>query len=177
MITTLTKSSVFLGALIFSGIVFSDCIDESQTYESFTSIRFTLDDGVVFDEQTNLTWQRCSAGFEWDNQEGCIGRLRAMPLRYAKEYAEKAGDNWRLPTAEELYSLLENYSDPSQKSNPQCIRPYINTRVFPKIKSTGEGAAYWSSTKVEELPGLFYYIDFINGSVDGHSEGFPLLRS
>jgi hypothetical protein len=37
-----------------------------------------------------------------------------------------------------------------------------------------EGAPYWSSSKIEDLPMLFYFIDFWDARTDGHTLKFSL---
>ncbi|POB04495.1 hypothetical protein C1949_05845 [Halopseudomonas oceani] len=50
----------------------------------------------------------------------------------------------------------------------------MNSTVFPAVTDFGEGAPYWSETHFEEMPQLIYFIDFLDGAVDAHSEGFAL---
>ena len=87
-----------------------------------------------------------------------------MSLGEAEQLAQKLGKGWRVPTIEELYSLVEH----------GCADQAINSKVFPDVKDLGEGAPYWSVTRMNELPTLVYYVDFLTGQVDGHSEGFVM---
>lgn len=41
-------------------------------------------------------------------------------------------------------------------------------------KNLDEGSPYWSTSRMEKMPTLFYYVDFMNGQVDAHSEGFVM---
>jgi len=144
-----------------SGIAFGAC--EKNQPLSTPSSRFTLKEGEAFDKKTKLTWSRCSVGTTWKNGK-CTGTVELMSLIDAKKYAQKLGNSWRVPTVDELYSIAER----------GCKKPFINSEVFPGVKDFGEGAPYWSTTKIKEMPSLVYYIDFFNGDSDGHTEGFSL---
>ena len=87
-----------------------------------------------------------------------------MSLNEAKEYAQKLSGGWHVPTIEELYGIVER----------KCSDPAINSEVFPNVEDLGEGAPYWSTTKIKGMPSLIYYIDFLDGSADGHTKGFSM---
>lgn len=84
-----------------------------------------LDDDVVLDKETRLVWQRSPdpAMKVWD---------AAIVYSYATAMAGRKG--WRLPTLEELLSLVD-----STQSNPTLPvgHPFMNVRV---------DYYYWSST-------------------------------
>lgn len=67
-------------------------------------------DGTVTYKLTGLVWQRCSEGQAWTGST-CSGSGRYYPLSVAKDLTSNfAGKNdWRLPTGEEVRSLI-NYS-------------------------------------------------------------------
>lgn len=138
--------------------------DKQQAPEEYSS-RFILNNkGEAFDKRTKLTWQRCSAGVTWKEGVGCIGSPKLMSLEDARQFARQAGEGWRVPTIEELYSIVDQESE----------NPAINSAVFSDIRDLGEGSPYWSVTQVKEMPMLIYFVDFMNGRVDGHSEGFAM---
>ena len=145
-----------------SGSVLADC--DKQQLRKAASSRFVLNNGEAFDKVTKTTWCRCSAGTTWKEDVGCVGSPKLMRLEEARHFAKQAGDGWRVPTIKELYSIVEQ----------ECENPVINSIVFPDIRDLGEGAPYWSVTRIEEIPMLVYYIDFISGRVDGHSQGFAM---
>ncbi|MBR9869132.1 MAG: DUF1566 domain-containing protein [Oceanospirillales bacterium] len=145
-----------------SGAVLAAC-DESIA-ESTPSSRFVLNGGEAYDQQTELTWNRCSVGTTWTSDAGCIGDVKLLGLDKAKQFAQELGGGWRIPTIEELDSIVEQ----------KCFNPTINSSVFPTVTNFGEGAPYWSDTNIEEIPSLMYFIDFIDGAIDGHTKGFPL---
>lgn len=151
-----------LTSWLSSSAVWAAC--DENIAESTPASRFVLNGGEAYDPQTKLTWNRCSVGTTWTNDAGCIGEVKLLGLDKAKQFAQELGGGWRVPTIEELYSIVEQ----------GCFNPTINSTVFPAVTNVGEGAPYWSDTPVEEIPSLVYFVDFIDGAVDGHSKGFPL---
>jgi hypothetical protein len=65
--------------------------------------------------------------------------------------------DWRLPTAEELISLID--WEAGAKSN----EPTINTKFFPDTKTSW----YWTITPCPWVAGYARMVDFCNGSVGG----------
>lgn len=149
--------------LCFSSIAVFAAAEESKT-EGLSSLRFILNEGQAYDQETKLTWSRCSAGTNWKASEGCVGAVKLMGLDAALVYAHKFGAGWRVPTIDELYSIIDQRSS----------YPVINTKVFRTVKNSEEGMRYWSRTHVEEIPSLFYFVDFSDGLVDGHTKRFSL---
>lgn len=145
-----------------SGLLLAEC-NKQKALEDASS-RFILNEGEVFDKVTQLIWCRCSAGAAWKEGAGCIGSPKLMSLEEAGEFAKQAGEGWRVPTIEELYGIVEQ----------ECENPAVNPIVFPDVRDLGGGAPYWSVTQIEEMPMLIYFVDFISGRVDGHSEGFTM---
>lgn len=149
-------------ACLNSGLVLADC--DIQKLRKVAASRFILNKGEAFDKVTKLTWRRCSTGATWKEGVGCVGSPKLMCLEDAKLFAKQVGDGWRVPTIKELYSIVEQ----------GCENPAINPIVFQDIRDLGEGAPFWSITRIEEMPMLIYYINFISGRADGHSEGFTM---
>lgn len=127
------------------------------------SARYQVRDHTVLDQNTALEWARCSVGLDWKAGQ-CEGEHILMALDKAKALAATKGNGWRVPTVEELFSLTES----------ACGLAPINATLFPDVLDLGEGAPYWTSTPIPDMPELTYYIDFIDGSVDGHTPEFSL---
>lgn len=127
--------------------------------------RFTINKGEVFDNKTKLTWLRCSVGSIWKEKIGCIDTPKIMYFDEAIDFIQNLNNEWRMPTIIELDSITEK----------DCKKLAINSAIFPDIKKETEYAPYWSITHVENMPMLFYYIDFINNKVDAHSKGFSMF--
>ena len=126
--------------------------------------RFIVNGGTVIDQQTKLMWRRCSIGAQWLKEGGCSGTPVLMTLTEAKKHEKNAKKGWRLPNIQELCTLID--------SGPKGVA--INTDLFPDLKGHQWEAPYWTITRVDDIPRLFYFVDFFNGIVDGHSEGFPM---
>jgi hypothetical protein len=100
--------------------------------------RFTTNpDGTVTDTKLGLVWSKTLMD----------GKDR--PYDEAKAAVEGLGADWRMPTIEELLTLVDRtrYS------------PAIDTEVFPDTKSTW----YWSSTPVAWHPAAVWVVNFGSG--------------
>lgn len=159
-------SRFILVVIIFISLCFSALwADEHKQQPSKTVVsHFILNKGNAFDKLTKLTWRRCSVGTTWKNGSGCVGTPKLMSFKEAEHYAKQVGEGWRLPTIQELYSLVKQV-----KKNHAS-----NSTIFPNLQDFGEGATYWSTSRVESIPTLIYYVDFMSGRVDAHSEGFSM---
>lgn len=153
----------FLIAASFNSGFGSAALAGSKASETPSS-RFILNEGETFDTRTKLTWSRCSVGTTWKKGAGCAGSPELMQLKEAEQFAKGLGGGWRVPTIEELCSLVDR-----ERSNPA-----LNPEIFPDVKEWEEEAPYLSVSRVKEIPTLLYYVDFLSGDVDGHSEGFPM---
>ena len=124
--------------------------------------RFVLNDDEATDTRTQLVWKRCSEGLVWLDRDGCRGEIRQSPLETAIEQARKAGDGWRLPTADELLTLVAR----------DCGEPAIDAEVFPDVPLDpgGEGSLYWTSTPAGMMD-MTVTVDFRDGTYDMHSRG------
>lgn len=106
----------------------------NQTETTPSSEFQLLEDGaVVRHERTTLDWKRCAEGQTWDaDSSGCQGRPAALTWSKAGKLAERIGNEWRLPTGEELLTIVE-----------RChFAPAINPQVFPNTP----GGLFWSSS-------------------------------
>ncbi|MFZ5698770.1 MAG: DUF1566 domain-containing protein [Pseudomonadota bacterium] len=104
--------------------------------------RFTINpDNTVTDTSTGLIWSRETIAKRATHEE-------------AKAAAEKLGEGWRLPTADELLSLVDRtrYS------------PAIDTDAFPDTKNDW----YWTDTAYAPAPSsavwvVFFYLGLAGG--------------
>jgi len=108
---------------------------------------YVIEGPEVRDTRTQLVWQRCSLGQAWRDNEGCVGAAKTFTS--AEAFAQAAGE-WRLPSQEELDSLI----------TPGCSKPVVDTEVFPNMNLSALG--YWTNTidRGERV----WYINFADGS-------------
>lgn len=133
--------------------------DEARRAAVAEPARFAIsDDGTtVADSHTGLVWKRCSEGQTWDGTT-CAGEASTHTWQQALRLAKKASfagkSAWRLPTREELSSILER----------ACHSPAIDLQVFPATPS----AWFWSATPVTSCTGGAWAVGFDYG--DGSSD-------
>lgn len=128
----------------------------SQYYE-----RDYLVKDLVFD----IEWMRCSVGHRWDpEQETCWGeaiRLNHAEIAQAiKQANEQLGEGWRLPTLDELESLV----------CAACTPPKIDAEHFPNTMAE----PYWTGSQNFWSPKNFWTVSFMTG--DRYGRFFPSQR-
>lgn len=98
---------------------------------------------VVYDRKTDLTWQRCSHGQRWDGKERCIGEVLRLTFDEAKALE---ADGWRVPTLDELTSIVV-----------KGRKPTIDSAMFPDTPP----AYFWATG--DRDTSLSWYVYFENG--------------
>src|SRR4051812_9561251 len=93
--------------------------------------RYTVKGDKVYDATTNLTWQRCSYGLHWSDTTGCGGVVGGVTWDGAMSAPP---EGWRLPTIDELKSLIVI----------GCDSITIDKAAFPDIE-IGK-SIYWTSS-------------------------------
>ena len=127
--------------------------------------RFVPHGVEVHDRKTGLTWQRCSVGQTW--QDGnCAGKVARFTFRDAQR---QANGPWRLPTRDELASLLL----------PEVTQfPKTDHDAFPGMDPAVPG--YWSSTPFQDDRGygvLFAAEDYVGVWWGSSTVAVRLVRS
>jgi len=139
-----------------------------------------------------LMWKRCVEGKKWDGNT-CTGEAHSWRLGKADTHASKMEysgyDDWRIPTIDELYSLVYCSSKKTREivykkktnsgiktingveQNGQCLGtvsniPTINKNNFPNFTKE----KVWSRTKAGSvfMDPLFLRIDFSNAAIDSY---------
>ena len=130
----------------------------SQAQDRFTT---SADGQEVTDATTKLVWRRCAEGLKW-NGKTCAGKLLKVKYAGAKSAAASAGNGWRLPTREELVTLV----DMAKK------KPKTDSAAFPATPSLPFWATKHGST--DDLNA--WLVSFANGKVRGNlgEAKFPL---
>ncbi len=127
--------------------------------------RYEINGGEVYDNITKLSWQRCSVGLTWKGKE-CSGAIKALTFQEAQE---QAGGKWRVPTKDELATLI----DPHRRDFPT-----IDLDAFPDLNELFP--TYWSSTPSSDA-GRAWDVRFEDGNitddVNVHKFAVRLVRS
>ena len=97
--------------------------------------------GTVIYKDPNLCWQKSVASERAENW--------ADASVYCDNLELAGDDDWRLPTADELNSIVE-------KANLGLV---INANFF----TNTENVQYWTSSVYANSPDMHWYVDFNNG--------------
>ena len=116
--------------------------------------QFFEEDHLITDVRHNIVWLRCSVGQTWDSEsKTCIGELVKLnhdEIKLALQQAsEQLGGDWRLPTLDELESLVCK----------ECEPPKIKKKYFPNISPE----AYWTQTKNRFNSKMYWTVNFMTG--------------
>ena len=96
-------------------------------------------------------------GLEWSPTLGDRANWKTAK-KVAEAYRGGGHDDWRLPTIEELITLIDF----------SRFNPAANTDLFPDMKSSW----YWSGTPDASSPGGFaWLVDFSSGYVNNDYQG------
>jgi hypothetical protein len=118
------------------------------------SSRFQLvmDEEAVLDRETGLVWERSpdTTASNWSP---------AMSYCYRKEVANRFG--WRLPTVEELATLIDN-------SNANPTLP--SGHPFNNIQSATGLDRYWTITTTDWITTFAWYVTFSNGTLNSEEK-------
>jgi len=111
--------------------------------------------GIIFDHQTQLYWQRCAVGQTWKNNT-CLGEAKKINWQNAKSLRQRwHNKDWRLPSIKELRTLVHCSSGkPSFNYNGNKeLEPCSDTAAYPTLAqdifpNTPDGV-FWSATPVK----------------------------
>lgn len=113
---------------------------------------------TIRDRANGIEWLRCSVGQVW-NGFTCMGEPRMLSLDEARSAAALAraelGGEWRLPTLDELKTLVCK----------QCEPPKIDERMYPRTSA----APYWTDTLNRWSVGRYWTVNFFTGHSFGRN--------
>lgn len=109
--------------------------------------------GTLTDNATGLTWMQSDSGngLDWEGA-----------LNYCSSLDYGGSDDWRLPNAKELHSIVD-YTRSPDTTNSAAIDPIFNTTSITNEAGQFDYPAFWSSTthaKSNGMMGGAVYITF-----------------
>ncbi len=135
-------------------VVTDNSVKDDGYYQTGVRQRYTRDNDIVTDEVTGLEWQDDS---NLSNSENKKNWTEADS--YCSSFSLGSNDNWRLPTKEELESIVDR-----GKSYPALSEDFKNVSL---------AGLYWSSTAFTNT-GAMWYINFYSGSSYSFSKSHDL---
>lgn len=149
--------------LLFTSPVSATQTCRSDLNASTPTSRFLNNgDGTVTDSVTKLTWKRCSEGVSGKTCESGSAVTYTWPeaieAAAASTFAGKK--DWRLPTIQELDSIIEY----------KCTMPSVNADIFPVTPISN----FWSSSPFAGYPNGSWNINFNDGSHESCSRNWNL---
>ena len=136
--------------------------------------RYTInDDGTVSDKITNRTWLRCSLGQQWDGTT-CRGEAEQYQINEARQvvqsYSYAGQSDWRLPTVEELGSLIycssgRNLGGTEDGKRWGCDGDYQRPTIFQSVFPATPEEWFWTSSNSPHDREYFWSVNFGDGAV------------
>lgn len=135
-----------------------------------------LGNGTLIDVTTGLQWMRCALGQVWEKQT-CAGEAERFQWSAALSAAERLGRDggyaghadWRVPTIEELRSLIcctsgqpRVWNETGEECQGDFERPTLDRDAFPQAPS----ASFWSASPDASDPSYAWLVYFSNGFVN-----------
>ena len=93
-------------------------------------------DGTITDQATGLMWSRADSGTAYDWRGA---------LEYAEEAVLAGHDDWRLPNAKELQSIVDYTRSPSTSGSAAIAPVFLSTGITDEAGDPNFGT-YWSGT-------------------------------
>jgi hypothetical protein len=119
-------------------------------------------DGTITDLATGLMWQQADAGNGYTWEEA---------LAYAENLELAGYDDWRLPNAKELQSIVD-YSLAPATNGSAAIDPLFSLTSFVNEAGQTDYSCYWTSTThVSQMGGGKYAAYIAFGSAMGYMNG------
>ncbi len=118
-------------------------------------------DGTVTDMLTGLVWLKDAICFGWRSWTDALSDANTLASDSCGLTDGSVADDWRLPSTNELQSLVDyEYYSPAL-SNGEGTARWTEGDVFAGVQMM----FYWSSKSYALNPSFAYYVNFMNGLV------------
>jgi hypothetical protein len=97
-------------------------------------------DGTVIDSASGLQWMQADSGAGKNWQEA---------LAYCENLSLAGHDDWRLPNAKELHSIVDYSNAPDTNGKPAINTDYFNSTSIKNENGVDDWPFYWTSTTLE----------------------------
>ena len=155
-------TATILGLMLSFAVGLSLAADKkhkSASTQAKANSRYVINGGEVYDQKTDLTWNRCSVGQHWREGTGCVGVIKEFTFGEALQLAD---GTWHVPNKDELATLI----DYERLKNKQV--PMIDVVAFPDMDMSK--LVYWSSTPDDAFHA--WNVDFHNGGIHYGDGGY-----
>jgi hypothetical protein len=129
------KRGLAIATMLWAMAMIPGLMGVAQAQDATANSRYVIQGDSVYDQETDLTWSRCSVGQNWKDGIGCEGAVKAYSFVRAQHLANKT---WRIPKKDELATLID-----LERKNTG-MSPTIDVAAFPDM-DPGKNW-YWSST-------------------------------
>lgn len=146
------KKVLICGLVLWAGVnAWAEDVAPAPTPEPEPTVineRYEMvnDGAEIRDLKTTLVWQRCSVGQTWEEKR-CMGQSKELTFDQAQRLS---GNEWRVPTIDELATLVEPNPDPKLRK--------MNPKAFP-----GTEGWFWTSNTPEPDSLVGSFLNFYNG--------------
>lgn len=160
--------------------------------------RYLVKGGLVTDTSTGLMWMRCSLGQNWDGVT-CLGSIEGYTWEDAKgvsqsnptsvdgevmEFSYGGYNDWRIPTLNELKTLVycnsnqpKKWNDTDKACEGDYSQPTIMSDIFPQTYPD-QTALYWSSEPNGAFAaGVLFFTGETKYSLQSDTNAVRLVRS
>ena len=127
--------------------------------------------GVYFDSELQLLWARCAFGQKWTLAGDCSGAAQTLSLPQARaiavEYELDDYNDWRLPNANELRSIVScvRASPQSSLNSEQCHDNSFAAAVGNQLFPNNPSGIYWSQSQSPKRSYFNQAVDSSSGKI------------
>ncbi|MBU2940798.1 DUF1566 domain-containing protein [Lacinutrix sp. C3R15] len=120
-------------------------------------------DGTITDHATGLMWQQADNGETYDWENG---------LAYAESLSLGGHDDWRMPNAKEIQSIVDYTRSPQTTNSPAIDPLFTCTPILDYNGNSGQYGYYWASSPLQDGPTPYTdAVYFCFGEAEGEMNG------